>query len=165
MSTARRAGLCYTVTIVTGTASLFTSGMVQSVNGALAGISYVAVTWLFYRLFAPVHKGVSAAAAIVGLTGCFLGLAGQFGLLSVLENPLPVFGVYCGLIGWLILRSSLPRTLGVLMIIGGIGWLTFAFAKLTAALAPFNLAPGILGETLLTLWLLATGRNPERRTP
>jgi hypothetical protein len=59
------------------------------------------------------------------------------------------------LIGWLVIRSTfLPRILGVLMIFGGLGWLTFLFPPLARSLSPYNMAPGILGETILTFWLL-----------
>jgi hypothetical protein len=62
------------------------------------------------------------------------------------------------LIGWLVFRSTfLPRILGVLMIFGGLGWLTFLFPPLASSLSPYNMAPGILGETVLTLWLLIKG--------
>ena len=73
------------------------------------------------------------------------------------------FGVYCLLIGYLIFRSAfLPRILGVLMAIAGLGWLTFLSPPLANHLSPYNLAPGILGEGLLTLWLLAIGVNEQR---
>ena len=73
------------------------------------------------------------------------------------------FGVYCVLIGWLVFRSTfLPKTLGVLMMIGGLSWLTFLSPSLAGYLSPYNLAPGILGEASLTLWLLFMGVNVER---
>jgi hypothetical protein len=57
------------------------------------------------------------------------------------------FGLYCLLIGYLILRSTfLPRFLGVLMALGGLGWLTFLSPALSSKLSPWNMAPGILGE-------------------
>ena len=72
-------------------------------------------------------------------------------------HPLALFGVYCLLIGWLALRSTLPAVLGALMAFGGLGWLTFAVPDLARSLAPYNFAPGIIGETLLTVWLLVAG--------
>jgi hypothetical protein len=73
------------------------------------------------------------------------------------------FGFYCLLIGYLILRSTfLPRILGALMMFGGLGWLTFLFPPLARSLSPYNMAPGILGEGLLTLWLLVMGVNTQR---
>lgn len=73
------------------------------------------------------------------------------------------FGFYCLLIGYLAFRSTfLPRIVGVLMAIGGLGWLTFLSPPLSHYLAPYNLAPGIRGEAALTLWLLVMGVNVQR---
>jgi hypothetical protein len=78
-------------------------------------------------------------------------------------NPLVLFGVYCLLIGYLIFQSTfLPRILGALMAFGGLGWLTFASPGLADYLSPYNLAPGILGEGALTVWLLVFGVNAEQ---
>jgi len=43
-----------------------------------------------------------------------------------------------------------------------LGWLTFLSHSLASALAPYNMAPGILAETLLTVWLLVPGVNAQR---
>ena len=48
------------------------------------------------------------------------------------------------------------------MAIGGLGWLTFLSPLLANYLSPYNLAPGILGEGALTLWLLVKGVNVQR---
>jgi hypothetical protein len=67
------------------------------------------------------------------------------------------------LIGCLIFRSTfLPHWVGVLMAIASLGWLTFLTPSLAASLAPYNLAPGIIGESALTLWLLLKGINVEQ---
>jgi hypothetical protein len=91
------------------------------------------------------------------------------GVLNMLDlapfpiSPLVFFGVYCLLIGWLVFRSTfLPRMLGVLLAFGGLGWLTFLSPTLAGDLSPWNLAPGIIGEGALTLWLLAFGVNVPR---
>jgi hypothetical protein len=75
-------------------------------------------------------------------------------------------GFYCILIGFVILRSSfLPRSLGVLMAIAGLGWLTFLSPSLANRLSPFNsLVSGLFGEGALMLWLLVIGVNVQRRT-
>ena len=78
-------------------------------------------------------------------------------------NPLVFFECYCLLIGYLIFRSTfLPRALGALMACSGLGWLTFLSPPLAHYLSPYNLAPGMLGEGALTLWLLAVGVNVPR---
>jgi hypothetical protein len=74
-------------------------------------------------------------------------------------------GVYCLLIGFLIFRSSfLPKSLGVLMAIAGLGWLTYLSPSLANRLVPFNsLVSGLVGEGSLMLWLTITGTKPPRR--
>ena len=73
------------------------------------------------------------------------------------------FGFYCLLIGYLIFRSKfLPRILGALMALAGLGWLTFLWPPLAHQLSPYNLAPGLLGEGILTLWLMLIGVNVQR---
>ena len=78
------------------------------------------------------------------------------------------FGLHCLLVGSLILRSTfLPRAVGVLMAVGGAGWLTFCLAgllspPLAGRLNPYIMLPGTLGELVLTLWLLIVGANVER---
>ena len=84
-------------------------------------------------------------------------------LASLPINNLVFFGFYCLLIGYLIFESTfLPRTLGVLMAIGGLGWLTFLSPSLAKVLAPYNMLPGIIGEGVLTMWLLVFGVNVQR---
>ena len=73
------------------------------------------------------------------------------------------FGFYCLLVGYLIFRSTfLPRILGALMAFAGLGWLSFLWAPLAKYLSPYNLAPGMLGEGLLIVWLLVKGVNVQR---
>jgi len=102
-------------------------------------------------------------AAFFSLVGCAIGPLSLIHLAPSHINPLVFFGFYRLLIGYLIFRSTfLPRILGVLMAIAGLGWLTFLSPPLANHLSPYNLAPGILGEGLLTLWLLAIGVNEQR---
>jgi hypothetical protein len=56
---------------------------------------------------------------------------------------------------------GLPRILGVLMALAGLGWLTFLSPPFGAKyLYPYILVAAI-GEALLTLWLLVMGVNAE----
>lgn len=166
---ARIAGFFYLLTIVTGALAASVSGKLVVYGDAMnlmASACYFAVTLLFYGLFKPVDASLSLIAAIFSLVGCAMGALRTFHLVPFpinSVNPLALFGVYCLLVGYLIFRSKfLPRILGVLMAVGGLGWLTFASATLADALTPYNLAPGILGEGALTVWLLAKGVNAER---
>jgi hypothetical protein len=76
------------------------------------------------------------------------------------------FGVYCLLIGYLILRSTfVPRVLGVLMMCAGLGWLTYLSPRLAHTLSPYILAPGFIGEGSLTLWLLVARVDAQPSSP
>jgi len=73
------------------------------------------------------------------------------------------FGFYCVLLGYLIFKSTfLPRLIGVLMALAGLGYLTLLAKPLADHLAPYNLLPAALGETSLMLWLLIVGLNVDR---
>jgi hypothetical protein len=164
---ARIAGVFYLLNILTGAMAVVFLGRKLVLYGAAANLiatpCYIVVTLLFYGMFKPVNRSLSLLAALFSLVGCFLGAFGSFHLAPSQINPLVFFGFYCLLIGYLIFRSTfLPRILGVLMAIGGLGWPTFLSARLADYLSPYNLAPGVLGEGSLTLWLLVIGVTVQR---
>jgi hypothetical protein len=86
------------------------------------------------------------------------------------------FGLYLVLIGALAFRSGyVPKFVGVLVVIAGIGYLVDSFGSLLVA--NYSLKVGALtfvGEVVLMIWLLVKGRSvatraaavtPERPTP
>ena len=73
------------------------------------------------------------------------------------------FACYDLLIGRLIFRSAfLPRILGVLMALAGLGWLSALYPPLVTALSPYVQVVGFLAEFALLLWLLVKGVNVQR---
>ena len=88
----------------------------------------------------------------------FLQLHAEAAIISIV-----FFGLYCLVIGYLIFRSAfLPRILGVLMAVAGLGWLTFLSPSLGKSLIPYNEIAGMLAEGLLMLWLLVIGVKVSR---
>ena len=159
---ARIAGVFYLLTFVAGSLGLVMANGRLAAN-LVADVAYLGVTVLFYQLFKPVNNSVSLLAAFFSLLGIVSGALTAFQVSPININPLGFFGFYCLLIGYLIFKSTfLPRILGVLMALGGLGWLTFFSPTLATSLYPYNLAPGIIGEGALTLWLLAFGVNEQR---
>lgn len=129
----------------------------------VAFADYVAVTLLFYGLFSPVNRNLSLLAAIMSLLGCVVGVLGVVGLAPSHLSPLWFFGPYCILIGWLILRSTfLPRILGALLVLAGVGWLAYLSPAVANAHARWIMGLGILAEGLLMLWLVVKGVNEQR---
>ena len=166
---ARIAGLFYLLTFLTGAFAAFLGGKMMVYSDAaslVASACYGVVTLLFHGLFKPVDASLSLIAAAFSLAGCVLGVLGVLHFVpSYISsfNPLVLFGVYCLMIGYLILQSTfLPRILGLLMAFAGLGKLTFILPELANYLFPYNLAPGILGEGALTVWLLVARVNAER---
>jgi len=153
---------------------------------------YAAVTVLFYALFKVVNRRLarlvmftSLAALAIWSSGTLSELAatlvlpggdtsgpraGHQGLMLLewnahaLDIGLVVFGAYCLLIGYLIVKSTLlPRVLGILMMAGGMGLLTYLSPPLASDLYPYNTAPALVAETSLMLWLLVKGVNVQQR--
>ena len=160
---ARIAGGFYVVVFGTGIFALLVRGAVGNAAGLIAGVFYIAVTVLFYFIFKPVNRNLSLLAAILSLMGIVTGpLSLLIQSLSYI-NPLVFFGFYCLLIGYMILKSTfLPRFLGIVMLFAGLGWLTFTWQAFAISLSPYNFLPGIIGEGMLTLWLLVFGVNEQR---
>ena len=160
---ARVAGALYCLVFLAGGAALLVPGPLGLLAGLVAGACYVAVTLLFYDLFKPVSGSLSSLAAVISFVGCVNGPLSLLHLAPFHVHSLVFFGVYCVLIGYLVLESTfLPRGLGVLMALAGLGWPTFLSPPLATRLSPYVFVPGILGAGALTLWLLVFGVNEQR---
>lgn len=128
----------------------------------LVGCAITAVQSIFQLApFAVQGGGYSSvldAKQLQALAQMLLDMSAQAGYVALV-----FFGVFQLLNGYLIFKSAfLPRILGVLMALGGLGWLTFLsppFANyLLIALQPL----GILAEAPLMLWLVVFGVNSQR---
>ena len=128
---------------------------------SLVGCGLGAASSVFQLVPLAILKGSHYARVFT--TEQVQALAYTFLRLNVDGVALVFFGFYCLQTSYLILKSTfLPRAVGVGMVIAAFGWLTFLWPPLASALAPYNLAPGILGEGLLTIWLLAAGVDAAR---
>jgi len=73
------------------------------------------------------------------------------------------FGFSTFINGILIFRSTfLPRILGVLSVVGGLGWLTFLYPPLGNQLFLYVLPIALLGSASQILWLLIKGVKVEQ---
>jgi hypothetical protein len=74
------------------------------------------------------------------------------------------FGLWCVLIGFLIFGSTfMPRVLGVLLAISGLGWMIYLVPPLAIRLfIPYIAAASAIGEIPVLLWLLVMGVNVQR---
>jgi hypothetical protein len=130
-------------------------GIVVCAMQAVTGLLYVA-PWL-------VLQGGSSLSAFTAeqlqaLAFVFLKLNGY-----AFDIDLAFFGIWCVLAGYLIFRSTfLPRILGVLLAIDGVGWATFLLPPLGHYLFPFVATASALAEIPLQLWLVVVGVNSQR---
>lgn len=130
----------------------------------LVGCAIQALTSLLYLAPLLVLTGgisVSAFTAeqLQALALVFLRLNGY-----AFNTYLVFFGLWCVLIGYLIFRSTfLPRILGILLAISGLGWMIYLSPPLAVHLFfPYIAGASALGEIPLLLWLLVVGVNEQR---
>jgi len=130
----------------------------------LVGCAIQALTSLLYLAPLLILQGGSSLSAFTAeqlqaLAFVFLRVNG-----SAFDIYLVFFGFWCVLTGYLIFRSAfLPRVLGVLLAISGVGWMTYLFPPLADRLFfPFLAAASALGEIPLELWLIVMAVNVQR---
>ena len=104
------------------------------------------------------HLGVFNAEQLQALALLLINVNNQAAGIA-----LAFFGFSTFLNGYLIFRSTfLPRILGVLSIMAGLGWLTFLYPPLGNQLFPYVLFLGLVGAGAQILWLLTKGVNVEK---
>ena len=75
------------------------------------------------------------------------------------------FGFNTVITGWLIIRSTyLPRVLGWIAVVGGIGWLAFLWPPLGYRLNLYIAAIALLGSLATIVWMLVYGVKQEQWT-
>jgi len=123
-----------------------------------------AIASLFYLAPLIILQGGSSLSAFTAEK--LQALALMFVKLNNYANDINLvfFGLWCILTGYLIFRSTfLPRFLGVLLAIGGLGWVTYLYPPLAYHLfIPYIAAASALGEIPLELWLIVMGVNAKR---
>ena len=153
------AGVIYLLSVLgAALAEIFVGGKLDAAEGLMVVLAMIAVTLLFYDILSPLNRRLLLVAAsfnLVGLAFEVLRLQPRGANIAVVFD-----GFFCILVGCLAFRSSfLPRILGALMALGGLGWLTLVSPMLVNYLAPYNLAFSLLGEGAVCLWVLLTGAN------
>jgi hypothetical protein len=160
---ARIAGVFYLLVFVFGITALNTAGDTRFAANLLAAAVYYVVTAMLYQLYKPVSRTGSLVTALFSFAALTIGVLSDFGVVRFPINTLVLFGAYCIGLGGLTARSTfLPRAIGVLLIVAGLGWLTYAHPPLVKRLGALAMAPGMVGEGVLTFWLLVAGVDPER---
>ena len=129
----------------------------------LVGCAIQALTALLYLAPLLVLQGGSALSPFTPAQ--LQALAYMFVKLDTyaFDIYLVFFGFWLVLIGCLIFRSTfLPRVLGVLVAISGLGWMTYLSPPLAHHLYAFITAASAIGEIPLELWLIVMGVNVQR---
>ena len=126
----------------------------------VVGCAIQTVTGLFYLAPLLVLRGGSSLTAFTpqqlqSLAYIFVKLNSY-----AFDLYLVFFGFWCILIGYLIFKSTfLPRILGVLLAISGLGWSVYLLPPLAHQLLPIIDAASALGEIPVMVWLLVMGVN------
>jgi hypothetical protein len=176
---ARIAGVLYLVIFIAAPSGAENATVV---NMTITLVCDAGVALLFYNLLKPVSVNLSLLAAafrLIFVSVMTVNSLNYFGVLDLFKSAhsptafntgygvaLVPFGIHCLVTGHLIFQSKfLPRVIGILLALAGLGYLLFIWPPLGDRLFfPFILVPGVVGEGSLTLWLLLVGVNAERWT-
>lgn len=176
---------------ILGNESLFRLGLALSVLAVAFNVARTVVSYVLFRPVGRTVALLMASFGLVAIALQAASILFELPVLLVLKNGkdfgafnvdqlqslaliflrwngqasnlyLAFFGFCCILGGYVIYKATfLPRILGVLMAIAGVGYSTYLWPPLANYLYPWNLALGV-GELLLGLWLLVFGVNVER---
>jgi hypothetical protein len=128
---------------------------------ATAVQALMAALYLGPSLVLDTGKSMSAFSTeqLQALAYTFLRLNG-----FAFNTHLFLFGLWCFLVAMLIYRSIfLPRILGVLLAISGVGWMMYLVPPLAKRLfMPYIATASALGEIPLEFWLLVMAVNAQR---
>ena len=148
---------------------------------------HVAWALLISQLFGIVNRTINQLALYAILVGCAIQALAAVVYLSplVVLNADPrqatlateliamsrltfdvyliFFGLWCVLVGYLIFRSTfMPRVIGVLLVLDGIGWMTFLVPPFANSIYTLIAVTSGAAEVSLLLWMLVFGVNNER---
>ena len=173
-----------TVSNIAASEGLFRLGIVSTL---LTQVVNVILVLVLYRLLKPVNKTHAALMVVFILLGAPIAMLNELNQVAVLlllpdapgaldqvplflelrEHGIATASIFWGLwllpMGYLVYKSGfLPKLIGVLLIIGGFGYLVdfvtfFLFPNLGVTVSQFT----FVGELLLPLWLLIRGVNIE----
>lgn len=165
-SRARLTGAVYFLYFITAIVAVSmigrTPGAYSVTANLIANALYVVLTLLLYQLFAPVSRKLALLAVAISLVGCVVQSVALFHVIPP-QSSLPIFGLFNLTIGALIVRSTfLPRILGVLMALSGIGWLMVLSPALVQHIGTYIEITGVVAEGCLMLWLLVMGVDVRR---
>lgn len=180
-----------TATHILANESLWRLGLLLSVLAVAFNLARTVVSYVLFRPVGRIPALLMAFFGVVAIALQAGGILFQLPVLILLKNGkdfpafspeqlqslaliflkgngaafnlyLAFFGFCCLLGGYVIWRSAfLPRILGLLLALAGVGYATYLWPPLAKALYPYNLALGI-GELLLGLWFLIFGVNAAR---
>ncbi len=125
--------------------------------GLISDGAYLVVALLLYELFKPVNRSLSLLAVLFGVAE--IGRA---------DDGIFFHGFYCILLGCLIYRSTfVPRALGVLMALAGLGLLVNDLLDLLPSgmahvVSNIGFSLDGIGEIGFTLWLLIISVNVQK---
>lgn len=180
---------------VVGSELLFRSALASELVMLVADVAVAGLLYMVFRRFSEALAVLAAFfrlthAAIVGAnllnvyvpllllggspTADMLSAGVRDGLASLLFQAhaygyalgLVFFAVYCGLLGYLIVRSGyVPRVLGVLLMVAGAGYmidslgrtLLASYAEYEAVFGLIVLLPAFVAELSFSLWLTIKG--------
>ena len=179
-----------TLTEASAHAGLFRAGIAAFL---LMQVAFLLLPLALYRVLGDVDRPLAALMVAFAAVSVPIGLAAlthRMEALSLLQTAteanaaayaqcmarygfgLRIASLFWGLwllpLGWLVLRSRrLPRLLGVLLLLGGLGYIVHVFGGLLpgyadSALSRYVRLPAALGEIGTCLWLLGFGAGTGR---